>query len=307
MKLIIGFDETGRGNVVGPLVMGMAVMQRGVASATVYRDSKTYSSLRKLTQLATHTVPRDHAIVAHATAIQEAHEIDEASTNGTSLNDQEIDMIVDLLNAFAQDARSVITLKTRHLTGRTADPVQLTDRPECLVVIDQIGPALPSSTNKLLTRIRQRVVDSDYLELSKAAYVMRPRAETAYQAVAVASIVARHELEVRMRRLDRVYACDMGSGAPSDPKVKRWLASVFDYDALAFPRCVRHTWQTCATLGKRLLQERATQPSASRAQVAEEQKVSATRSVISDSAKLTESPVTATADTTTTTEIRSTN
>lgn len=279
VEFVIGFDETGRGNVIGPMIMGtaidvflpppplrppcsnpdslslgMSVHLVGTPTSEVYRDSKSYTSLVRLSKLATSVIPRDRAILVSTTTQREAHEIDEASLVAEiSLNTQELDMIVAMLNTFASDARQMVESRSLVSKGTVWQNGEL---PKCTVVIDQIGASLASSVKKTIDYIKQRVQDSAFLKLSTARYVMIPRAESKFQAVAVASIVARHELEVQMRRLDKVYGAQLGSGSPSDPKVKRWLQEVFDEETMSFPRCVRHSWSTCAAICKKRLEGR---------------------------------------------------
>ena len=61
-------------------------------------------------------------------------------------------------------------------------------------------------------------------------------------AVAAASIIAKETREKEVRKLHKIYG-DFGSGYPSDPKTKKWLASQHRVKK-AWPEIVRTKWKT---------------------------------------------------------------
>lgn len=69
-------------------------------------------------------------------------------------------------------------------------------------------------------------------------YVIENKADSKYQVVSGASIVA------KVTRDSCVSGLNCGSGYPSDPITKEWLRRNKRGFLLGFPECVRHSWKT---------------------------------------------------------------
>ena len=69
-------------------------------------------------------------------------------------------------------------------------------------------------------------------------------ADESHAIVSAASVVAKVERDRRMAEIDGRYDRDVGSGYPSDPTTRAFLADYVDeYGEL--PACARATWATC--------------------------------------------------------------
>lgn len=97
------------------------------------------------------------------------------------------------------------------------------------VYIDGLG------NNEEYKRTLQQYFDYDF--------IIENRADSRYQVVSAASIVA------KVIRDEAVESCDAsyGSGYPGDPRTKRWLESN-KHGFKGFPECVRHSWQTIKSI-----------------------------------------------------------
>jgi ribonuclease HII len=69
-------------------------------------------------------------------------------------------------------------------------------------------------------------------------------ADETHAIVSAASVVAKVERDRRMAEIDAKYDREVGSGYPSDPTTRAFLADYVDeYGEL--PVCARATWATC--------------------------------------------------------------
>ena len=85
----------------------------------------------------------------------------------------------------------------------------------------------------------------DYLEkYFDFKFVIENKADSKYQAVSAASIVAKVTRDSFIKEINsKISQYNIGSGYPSDPNTKIWLQKHTDL-FLGFPDYVRHSWQT---------------------------------------------------------------
>lgn len=72
-------------------------------------------------------------------------------------------------------------------------------------------------------------------------------ADDTYPLVAAASVVAKVERDAHVAELATAYDHDLGSGYPSDPKTRDFLAAYIEEHG-DLPDCARRSWQTSADL-----------------------------------------------------------
>jgi ribonuclease HII len=69
-------------------------------------------------------------------------------------------------------------------------------------------------------------------------------ADERHRLVGAASILAKVERDVRIAAIDADYEADIGSGYPSDPTTRAFLADYVDRHG-DLPACARRSWSTC--------------------------------------------------------------
>jgi len=77
--------------------------------------------------------------------------------------------------------------------------------------------------------------------------VSKHKADTKYPIVSAASILAKSHRDRAMRDLEKIIGVPLGSGYPSDPVTKRFLAD-WIREHKSFPEIVRHSWKTTENL-----------------------------------------------------------
>lgn len=207
MALIVGVDEAGRGPVIGPLVLCAFACRRDEEPRLRelgVKDSKLLSDSRR-EELAPHLRKFPHALLEVSAA-----EITHAMRTRVSLNELEAMKVAE---AVAQVAKSHDVEKL------------YVDSPD----------AVPS---KFERRIRKYLPAS----LKKMIIVSENKADFTYACVSAASVLAKSLREQRVRELREAFGFDFGSGYPSDPRTKSFLAK-HRKDA-GLQTHLRHEWET---------------------------------------------------------------
>ncbi|CAG9464415.1 unnamed protein product [Pedinophyceae sp. YPF-701] len=223
---ILGVDEAGRGPVLGPMVYGVAFCP--VADLEALKK-KGFADSKALTEERRDTLFED------------------------LLNDPRLGFLVDSLSAATISAQMLAFEKislnvianesTFGLIRACLDAgVNLTE-----VYVDTVGAA-------------QKYEDKLSQMFSGIKFTVRSKADALYPIVSAASIAAKVTRDRQIanfaweERFEEGSAPDgkLGSGYPSDPATKAWLANNVDA-VFGFPNLVRFSWATCA----KLLEERA--------------------------------------------------
>lgn len=111
-------------------------------------------------------------------------------------------------------------------------------RPDA-VVVDALGP--PSAIPSVVSRLRHATDDG-----RARAWRMEPKADAIHAVVGAASIFAKTTRDARLDALRSEFG-ELGSGYPSDPKVRSWLAA-WSATGKPWPGFVRTRWATIAAV-----------------------------------------------------------
>jgi ribonuclease HII len=134
--------------------------------------------------------------------------------DGGNLNTLEEDAFVDLVRAFAPDR----------------------------VLLD--APVAPAGIPRLRARLVARTGVGDW--------VIEPKADATYAIVGAASIFAKTTRDAAMEAIAAEIGVALGSGYPSDPLTRAWLAARVA-DGAALPAFVRTRWGTIEALRQQAL------------------------------------------------------
>jgi len=118
-----------------------------------------------------------------------------------------------------------------------------THRPD-LVRMDALGP--PSGVPRLVERLRE-LVGPD----CSCTWVIEPKADATYAEVGAASIFAKTTRDAVLDDLRETFGV-LGSGYPSDPKTRSWLAT-WNASRQPWPDFVRTRWGTVRDLAQQSL------------------------------------------------------
>ncbi len=207
---ILGIDEAGRGCVLGPLVVASFLAID--VDPEALRAAGANDS-KKLSAAKRDLARERLAALGHA----EVRRIEPTAIDEGNLNAVEEAVIADLIREARPD----------------------------LVRIDALGH--PRTLHRIVARLREASGCSEDIP-----FIMEPGADATFPEVGAASIFAK---TTRDRALDayraEFAACgDFGSGYPSDPKTRKWLADWHSSDR-PWPELVRTRWGTVRDLGPR--------------------------------------------------------
>ncbi|PRP82569.1 ribonuclease HII [Planoprotostelium fungivorum] len=192
-SFVSGVDETGRGAVVGPLVLCTVSMTADTARILVergdIRDSKQLSP--KMIQSVASQL-RDTVGLCYTTHHITSQEIDARIIRQKSLDELQVEHTIRMLQLHS--LRLPLIGSPLHFEGHMIN--------------------FDGSRYKLL-------LDTVQDKFPLAELHMEPRSDDTYIQVAVASILAKDEREREVRELKETYGVDFGSGYPSDEKTRR--------------------------------------------------------------------------------------
>lgn len=206
--LIAGIDEAGRGPVIGPMVLAIAVIEEkdeSLLKSLGVKDSKQVTpEKRELLAVEIRKIAKEHACLAVS-----ARDIDDMRKYA-NLNEIE-----------AMEAAELIT-------GLKAKPER--------IYID----APDTDESNFAKRIRK------YL-FSDVKLITEHYADSKYPACSAASILAKVERDRLVRGIEKEHDIRIGSGYPHDPLtikfLKDWMRTHNSY-----PEFVRASWETASTI-----------------------------------------------------------
>lgn len=212
---IAGLDEAGKGPVIGPMCVG-GVMLEDAKESTLKNlgvaDSKKLSP-KKRVQLAGQIEKYSEKVFVLEIS---AKQIDELRTL-MSMNDI---MVI----AFSK------VLEQLHPEIAYADAADVNEERFGIRLLEEYRKNNPEKTEKL-------------------TIVSKHRADTSHPIVSAASIVAKVRRDQLIEDLKAENGVDFGSGYPSDPKTKKFLADWYAEHG-ELPDFVRHSWKTAENVKK---------------------------------------------------------
>lgn len=218
---ILGLDEAGRGSVLGPLLVGAYAWQ--APAGCDLRDVVAQGALREAGAEDSKALrpERREQVRARLQALGEGrvHRIEAAEIDQGNVNHLEEAAFLALVRAI-RPAR---------------------------VYLD--APVHPRGVPALCARLLHGLAGGD---LAPPALVVEPKADATWPVVGAASIFAKVARDQAMRDLSDELGRDLGSGYPSDPKSRRWLAELLA-SATPLPSCVRQRWGTLDALRQQAL------------------------------------------------------
>jgi ribonuclease HII len=220
----VGVDEAGKGPVLGPMVAAAVRVREGASLPDGVADSKRLSAGRRA-ELAAALRERAGVDVGVATVGVDRIDAPDTDMNGLTVDGQAdaVDAVVAPGDAVLADAGDVSEAR---FARRVADCVGVDAVPH--------GEA-PSGAD------------------GAAVVTAEHGADDAHPVVGAASVVAKVERDARMAALADEHAelvdghGPLGSGYPSDPDTRAFLASYVDA-AGTVPPFARRSWATCEDL-----------------------------------------------------------
>lgn len=203
--VIVGIDEAGRGPVIGPMVYAVYVSYPNVKTA--YKDSKLLSSTQRENLFRSIETRQYHDDEIRGYAYFKIHPsyiTSQMEAGNLNLNEISREAVKILLEEVKKKCKNV-------------------ER----VFIDGLG------NNEQYVRELKKWFNFDF--------VIENKADSTYQVVSGASIVA------KVVRDKEVKGLDCGSGYPSDSTTQKWvLQNIHPFTGL--PNIVRHSWKTIKAL-----------------------------------------------------------
>ena len=205
----IGVDEAGKGPVIGPMVAA-AVRAAEADLPDGIDDSKR---LTAATRESIATQLRESPATAVGLGVVTTDEIDDAETDMNSLT---------------------VAAQVRALGDVAADG------DHALVDAGDV------SESRFARRVADGVADAGTDTEGGVAIGVTAEhgADEASQLVGAASIIAKVERDSRIDAIGENYDRDVGSGYPSDPTTREFLAKYVDRHG-ELPACARASWATC--------------------------------------------------------------
>jgi ribonuclease HII len=204
-RLICGIDETGRGSLFGPLVVGGVVIPEhltGLLRDMGVRDSKKVAPKKRL---ALHEFLTTHEEIGWATTHVTSQEIDLRRRRHESLNEVEASAMMALARRLQRE------------------------RPFAALQLDSIE----NDAERFA-----RPFAATFLGVEVLAQC---GADETHVAVSAASIVAKVERDAAVAGIARDEGMPLGSGYPGDPLTKTFLALYYRAHG-CLPPYIRHTW-----------------------------------------------------------------
>ena len=209
--LIIGIDDSGRGPLIGPMILAGVLVdaeQEKILKKHDVKDSKmlTHAQRLELGKIIEKNIIDKKIVKASP------KEIDEAVNSGTNLNTLEAMKTAEIINYF--------TKKNKKIS----------------IVVDCPSNNKRMWSNKMMTFLE----NMENLDIR-----CEHKADRDYVAVSAASILAKNMREEEVAKIKKEYG-DIGSGYPADPVTKEFLK--MNGKKLANSGIFRKSWATWKAL-----------------------------------------------------------
>ena len=201
MRLFIGIDDSGRGPIIGPMVLaGVAATSKQIQlmKKQGVKDSK---KLSKMMRKNLYKIIKENSIAYHIIKIP-AIEIDSRASAGLNLNDIEAIKSASIVNNIMQNKEFVSINKEQD------------ERPDerPTVIID-----CPSTNTKAWKLYVARHIKQD------VTLLVEHKADTNHVIVGAASILAKVTRDAEIENIKKQVGINFGSGYPSDPITVKFL------------------------------------------------------------------------------------
>ncbi len=210
---IVGIDEAGKGPVIGPMCVGGVMMDETKLSALKnlgVADSKKISPKMRSRLAGQIKKYSDEVFILEISAGQ----------------------IDELRKVMSMNQIMVLTFSK---------------------VLEQLHPekAYVDAADVNAERFGDSILEKyskQYPEKAKdMSIISKHQADAIYPVVSAASIVAKVRRDEMIEEIKAEYGVDFGSGYPSDPKTKKFLADWF-FEHKELPDFVRHSWKTASNI-----------------------------------------------------------
>lgn len=217
---ILGLDEAGRGSVLGPLLVGGFLWE---VDGDPGPDPAGQAPLRAVGADDSKGMSAKKRGVVRA-ALEPLGEgrvirVSAAEIDGANINHLEEAAFVELVVA---------------------------TRPDRLYLD---APCHPRAIGALKERLGAAIAARG---VAVPAMVVEPKADSTWPVVGAASIFAKTARDAAMDALSDLHGVPLGSGYPSDPKSRAWIAGFLSRDE-PLPACVRSRWGTIENLRQQTL------------------------------------------------------
>lgn len=210
MGKIIGIDDAGRGPVLGPMILAGVLANE--EDEKVLRESGAKDSKLLTPSKRKSLGEKIKSKYSYHIELTTPTEIDESP----NLNDLEAIKAAKIINALAKETKEKIK-----------------------VIID-----CPSVNTEAWGKfVENLIIDKERIELH-----VEHKADFNYPIVSAASIIAKERREEEMEKLRKEKKIDFGSGYPSDPKTKEFIAKFHEDEK--YTDIIRHSWATVKNLKK---------------------------------------------------------
>jgi len=202
---ILGLDESGRGSVIGPLVIcGLQIDEKDERKL---KKIKVKDSKQLTPEKRKELVPKIEKIARHIVVLRvPACKIDANRKRGVNLNQIEAMKMAEIINLLEPDR----------------------------AIIDSPG----YNTNKFRDYLWSKLDNKD-VELVCENY-----ADCNYPVVSAASIIAKEDRDTNIEELKNKVGHDFGVGYSHDARTIDFLNKLAEQDGGRLPIFVRHTWDT---------------------------------------------------------------
>ena len=197
MKLFIGIDDSGRGPIIGPMVLaGVAATPKQIQlmKKQGVKDSKKLSRVMRENL---YKIIKKNSVAHHIVKVY-PKEIDSRASVGLNLNDIEAIKAASIINSIMQDKEFVSVNKKED------------ERPT--VIID-----CPSTNTKAWKLYVKKYVNHD------AIFLVEHKADINHVIVGAASILAKVTRDAEIDKIKKQIGINFGSGYPSDPNTVKFL------------------------------------------------------------------------------------
>jgi ribonuclease HII len=187
--LILGIDDSGRGPLIGPMIMAGCLIDSELEKEFKEHGVKDSKKLTDKRREILAEIVKTKALSYNIIVIS-PREIDGRTNAGINLNRIEAIKSADIINS----------------TNKGFDKIK--------VVVDCPSPNIEKWTRTLKSYVDKK----DNLE-----FVVEHKADVNHIACSAASIIAKSQREKEVRKIKRAIGKDFGSGYPSDPVTCKFL------------------------------------------------------------------------------------